>query len=106
MLRREPTADLLGAPSFLPQLAFDLAAQGGCQFAAAAPNHMLPMSCFVLRLLEPIAALAAVPLQLPADRALAEPQRRRNLFLRQSPLDQRMQLATVFVLKSSIALHR
>ncbi|MGA2313076.1 MAG: hypothetical protein ABSF87_12015 [Xanthobacteraceae bacterium] len=101
----QPAADLLRRPAHLAQLRLDLTARRRRELAGLTSYRL---SCLSLgfRLLEPIAALTTIAVNLSAHRALTDAQNFGDAFLARPTLAQRINLAAILILYSPVLAHR
>ena len=93
----QPAADLLRRPAHLAQLRLDLTARRYRELAGLT-SYRLPCLSLGFRLLEPIAALTTIAVNLPAHRALTDAQNFGDAFLARPTLAQRINLAAILIL--------
>jgi hypothetical protein len=73
---------------------------------AGLTSYRLPCVSLGFRLLEPIAALTTIAVNLPAHRALTDAQNFGDAFLARPTLAQRINLAAILILYSPVLAHR
>ena len=97
----QPAADLLRRPAHLAQLRLDLTARRHRELAGLT-SYRLPCLSLGFRLLEPIAALTTIAVNLPAHRALTDAQNFGDAFLARPTLAQCINLAAILILYSPV----
>ena len=105
LLSKVRSTTRIGPFSHLAQLRLDLTARRRRELAGLTSYRL---SCLSLgfRLLEPIAALTTIAVNLPAHCALTDAQNFGDAFLARPTLAQRINLAAILILYSPVLAHR